>query len=904
MTHFVARFVPVLVGVVVGALEVAAQTPPARWGAAVVYDPVRGETVLTSDGAPGTPLQDTWRLRNGTWSVAASPIWPQLGGPASTFDRQRGVVVMVMSDSTWMQVWEWNGAAWSQLQGAAPPARVFQPICFDAARGESVLFGGWTGGPNLNDTWSWNGTAWSQRSPASAPPARRHHSMAYDQQRQRVVLFGGWSDSLGTLGDTWEWDGTNWLQRSPTASPPARWGHALAWDSNRGKVVAFGGTSQPYASSSVRNDTWQYDGVTWTPVTSAISPPARMRIEHSMDFDESRQAVVLFGGRAGDVAPQDFPMNDTWELTASGWRPVLSFAQSPVNGHRYALTPPMSWPQAEALAVSYGGHLATVRNAAEHSWLWSTFGGQNSSPWIGLNDRAVEGQWVWSSGELESYRNWSPAEPNGGPSENCAHMYAQLGGLWNDAPDQGLSPGLFPGIIELPGGPTAPFTATNLTTSAPPPPLAATALAPLPTGGAVLFGGTTAGGPQPFTYTLSGSAFTPQFPFPQPAFRSEHAFVLDPARGNNVLFGGSNPLGTALNDTWTWANGQWTARQPSTAPSPRTRHRLTFAATTQTVELFGGVDASGADLGDHWQWNGTTWTQRTPATLPPARREHGLAFDARRQRLVLHGGATGASVRDDVWEWDGTTWAQVVPQSPGGLAWAPTARAGHAFAYDPRAERVVLHGGADAAGACSADVWSWDGAAWTRHTPTSQAPSARRGGTLFFDAAANELRLFAGACGTGFANDLWSLQLPVFARAEAYGAACVGSLGAPGLTLLPPSSPVVGTTMNLRISNVPGLFVPAIGAMGVSRTSWLGLPLPFELTPAGIPGCQLHQSAEVTLALTAPNGTGLVPWPIAIPTSPPLVGAELFFQALTIELPGFPRWSSLSNGLAIRIGSQ
>ncbi|MFN6146384.1 MAG: lectin-like protein [Planctomycetota bacterium] len=702
------------------------------------------------------------------------------------------------------------------------------------------------------------------------------------------------------LGDTWEWDGANWLQRSPSASPPARWGHALAWDGNRGGVVAFGGTSQPYASSSVRNDTWQYDGVTWTPVASAITPPARMRIEYSMDFDESRQSVLLFGGRAGDVAPQDFPMSDTWELTASGWRPVLSFVPSPVNGHRYALTPPMSWPQAEALAVTYGGHLATVRNAAEHSWLWSTFGGQNSSPWIGLNDRAVEGQWVWSSGELESYRNWSPAEPNGGNNEDCAHMWFTQAGFWNDTNELGF----FPGIIELPGGPTAPFTATALPTSAPPPPLAATALAPLPTGGAVLFGGATAGGPQPFTYTLGNGAFTPQFPFPQPAFRSEHALVLDPARGNNVLFGGRNPLGAALNDTWTWANGQWTARQPATAPSPRTRHRLAFAATTQTVELFGGVDAAGADLGDHWQWNGATWTQRTPTTLPQARRDHGLAFDARRQRLVLHGGASGASVRDDVWEWDGATWAQAVPQQPGGLAWAPTARTGHAFAYDPRAERVLLHGGADAAGACTADAWTWDGAAWTRHTPTSQAPSARRGGTLFFDAAANELRLFAGACGTGFANDLWSLQLPVFARAEAYGAACVGSLGAPGLALLPPSSPVVGTTMDLRISNVPGLFVPAIGAMGVSRTSWLGLPLPFELTPAGIPGCQLHQSAEVTLALTAPNGTGLVPWPIAIPTSPQLVGAEIFLQALTIELPGFPRWSSLSNGLAIRIGSQ
>ena len=169
MMHFVARFVPVLVAVVVGALEGAAQTPPARWGAAVVYDPVRGETLIYTPGAPGTPTQATWRLRNGTWLVAASPIWPQLSSPASTFDRQRGVAVMVVGDGTWMQTWEWNGISWSQRQGTAPPDRAVQALCFDASRGESVLFGGWTGGPNLNDTWAWNGTAWSQRSPATSP---------------------------------------------------------------------------------------------------------------------------------------------------------------------------------------------------------------------------------------------------------------------------------------------------------------------------------------------------------------------------------------------------------------------------------------------------------------------------------------------------------------------------------------------------------------------------------------------------------------------------------------------------------------------------------------------------------------------------------------------------------------
>jgi hypothetical protein len=872
-----------------------AQTPQARYLAPQAFDSLRNRSVLFGGISPTTWLNDTWEWDGQSWSQRTSTVQPPArGGSAMAFDSARGVSVLFGGRdgaALFADTWEWNGAQWTQrTPTVAPSPRQHHILCYDPTRHRTVMFGGTTATSEfLDETWEWDGTTWAQRTPAIRPPIRRHASMTFDPIRNRIVLFGGYTAYV-ELNDTWEWDGAAWIQRFPATSPPIRSNAAFAWQDHRGRALLFGG----YYGGSL-GDAWEWDGTNWTPFPASGAPSARHWIAPSMVYDSARDECVLFGGMESAT-----PRGDTWRCDGTSWRRALDFVTSPVNGRRYALTPPMTWPQAEALAVTYGGHLATVRSAAEQAWLVSTF--TNPYLWIGANDIAVEGQWAWASGEPITYTNWNIGEPNNlGLNEDAAVIeQGPPGGLWND----GQTASAFPGIIELPGGSTAPVTATALTTSAPPPPLAATALAPLPTGGAVLFGGTTANGPQPFSYTLSGSAFTPQFAFPQPAFRSEHAFVLDPARGNNVLFGGRNPLGTALNDTWTWANGQWTARQPATAPSPRTRHRLAFAATTQTVELFGGVDASGADLGDHWQWNGTTWTQRTPTTLPPARRDHGLAFDARRQRLVLHGGATGASVRDDVWEWDGATWAQVVPQSPGGLAWAPTARTDHAFAYDPRAERVVLHGGADAAGACSAEVWSWDGAAWTRHTPTSQAPSARRGGTLFFDAAANELRLFAGACGTGFANDLWSLQLPVFARAEAYGAACVGSLGAPGLALLPPSSPVVGTTMDLRISNVPGLFVPAIGAMGVSRTSWLGLPLPFELTPAGIPGCQLHQSAEVTLALTAPGGTGLVPWPIAIPASPPLVGSELYFQALTIELPGFPRWSSLSNGLAIRIGSQ
>ena len=88
--------------------------------------------------------------------------------------------------------------------------------------------------------------------------------------------------------------------------------------------------------------------------------------------------------------------------------------QSPANGHVYTLSPEMTWHEAEAFAVGLGGNLATVRSQFEHDWLLSIFGFQEL--WIGLNDEAVEGSFVWSSGESVTFTNWAPGEPIG-PAE-------------------------------------------------------------------------------------------------------------------------------------------------------------------------------------------------------------------------------------------------------------------------------------------------------------------------------------------------------------------------------------------------------------------------------------------------------------------------------------------------------
>src|SRR5262249_34735761 len=101
------------------------------------------------------------------------------------------------------------------------------------------------------------------------------------------VLFGGVDEKQGVLDDTWIWDGISWTRKIPLISPPARFGHAMAYDSARGLVVLFGGNS----AIEMLNDTWVWDGITWT----QKSPPANPgpRAFHSLAFGTPLLNVIL-----------------------------------------------------------------------------------------------------------------------------------------------------------------------------------------------------------------------------------------------------------------------------------------------------------------------------------------------------------------------------------------------------------------------------------------------------------------------------------------------------------------------------------------------------------------------------------------------------------------------------------
>ncbi|MBX3358167.1 MAG: hypothetical protein KF745_07045 [Phycisphaeraceae bacterium] len=143
-----------------------------------------------------------------------------------------------------------------------------------------------------------------------------------------------------------------------------------------------------------------------------------------------QQYMVRLGSYAADATG-----TGTLEIL-SGLTPVLGGPiVNPANGHTYYLLERTPWTVGEATAVSMGGHLVTINDAAENEWVrenLGNFGGTGRRLWLGYNDIASEGTFVWTSGETPGFTNWSGGEPNdSGGVEDYTEMFGS-NGLWND----------------------------------------------------------------------------------------------------------------------------------------------------------------------------------------------------------------------------------------------------------------------------------------------------------------------------------------------------------------------------------------------------------------------------------------------------------------------------------------
>jgi hypothetical protein len=128
------------------------------------------------------------------------------------------------------------------------------------------------------------------------------------------------------------------------------------------------------------------------------------------------------------------------------------------NSHYYAMTPfATNWTAAEALAVSWGGTLATITSSNEQNFINDTFltrGFTYRPVWIGLFDPAPKGTFSWAlrgieqqmgfgpkarfqwvTGEPFAYSNWKAGEPNNSPP---GEYYVAINWEYSDFPSRGL----------------------------------------------------------------------------------------------------------------------------------------------------------------------------------------------------------------------------------------------------------------------------------------------------------------------------------------------------------------------------------------------------------------------------------------------------------------------------------
>jgi len=263
---------------------------------------------------------------------------------------------------------------WSLYEGEGPSKRVMGRMVYDTADETVIYFGGGSGFPN-NETWLWNGAQWTQAQPVNSPSGRMGSAMAYDHSRDRTVLFGGASlIPYGHQDDTWEYDGATWTKINTPTTPPERSEAGMAYDPDREVIVMFGGCNGDACAYDL-GDTWEYDGTDWTPVVTVDAPFARNGA--TMFFDSVRRTVVLFAGAGYGKWP-----NDMWEYDGENW---ASFAPDPVPPGRCVAA--ADCDDTHGFCLLFGGY--SGMDYLGDTWLWDGAAWTELGPFAGtISDRS------------------------------------------------------------------------------------------------------------------------------------------------------------------------------------------------------------------------------------------------------------------------------------------------------------------------------------------------------------------------------------------------------------------------------------------------------------------------------------------------------------------------------------
>jgi hypothetical protein len=268
---------------------------------------------------------------------------------------------------------------WINMNPDNPPTpRWSYGMTYDSGNNVCIVFGGQDGQQEFDDTWvyNFNENEWTNMNPVLSPPSRFAHRMVYNCVDSIVVLFGGVSayERGFVYNDTWTYNFTinQWIEMSPTQSPPARAYLGMDYNESENVVVLFGGYN--YLTYQWFSDTWIYNFSenTWTNMNPSPNPGYRNNL--GMTYDKTNDVIILFGGWYSTSM-----LGDTWiyNLNTNEWtdmNPVS--APPPIYQHG------MTYDIINSKAVVFGGFFHDTMTYSNSTWVYdlSTNNWENPQP--------------------------------------------------------------------------------------------------------------------------------------------------------------------------------------------------------------------------------------------------------------------------------------------------------------------------------------------------------------------------------------------------------------------------------------------------------------------------------------------------------------------------------------------
>ncbi|MBY0112945.1 MAG: hypothetical protein K2Y21_08995 [Phycisphaerales bacterium] len=269
-------------------------------------------------------------------------------------------------------------------------------------------------------------------SSATLPVPLVDASVAYDRKREKIVVVGGWTADSTPSNQTWEFDGTTWTLASIPPFPTQTAAGVLVYDEFREVLVHIGGkgTSGIYE--------WDGSAAGWVlrqfvPVQYAGTMSSNLAwFNPSAAYDPVRRVTIIHGGFL-DYAGRTGPRTDSygwdfmWEWDGTTLKSIsygLNQAAAPTNAPEGRSGARMVFDRARGQLLLFGG--MTDEGSSNDLWSW------DGTIWTRLSSEGIESRWLHAMVYDEARERtvvWSGAE---GTTRSTGDIREWDGARWSD----------------------------------------------------------------------------------------------------------------------------------------------------------------------------------------------------------------------------------------------------------------------------------------------------------------------------------------------------------------------------------------------------------------------------------------------------------------------------------------